>query len=65
MSKKMPERFMETGDTHVSGMSFDASDVPDFALKDNTDGEIRVENDDGTKRKDIRCSPARQINNKK
>ncbi len=61
MSKKMPDRFMETGDTHVSGKSFTADEL-EF-LKSEDDEKVCTEDRNGPQKEDIRHSSGRKNSN--
>jgi predicted aspartyl protease len=62
MSKKMPVRFMETGDTHVAVNSFNAEELEFSKEREGEDAQVEAEN--GPTRKDLRNSSNRQSDNK-
>ena len=61
MSKKMPDRFMETGDAHVASESFTADEL-NF-LKSEDDEEADTEEIDGPQKEDLRYRTKRSGRN--
>jgi hypothetical protein len=58
MSKKLPDRFMETGDNHVTDQSFTAEELK-ISDKSEDDETYPDETDDGSQGKNLRARSRR------